>query len=102
MVLNEPETSLHPDLLPALARAKGIRLPNDQVEKILALIDRSAPGIVPSMAKDILAGKPSELEAQTGAVVRLGRELGLPTPTHDFIYACLLPGELQARENSKS
>jgi 2-dehydropantoate 2-reductase len=84
----------------ALARAKGIRLPADQVEKILALVDRSAPGIVPSMAKDILAGKPSELEAQTGAVVRLGRELGLPTPTHEFIYACLLPGELQAREKS--
>jgi 2-dehydropantoate 2-reductase len=81
----------------AVARARGIHLPENQVEKTLAMIDRSAPGIVPSMQKDILAGKPSELEAQNGAVVRLGRELGVPTPTHAWIYACLLPGELQAR-----
>jgi 2-dehydropantoate 2-reductase len=42
-------------------------------------------------------GRPSELEAQTGAVVRMGRESGVPTPTHDFIYASLLPLELKAR-----
>ena len=49
------------------------------------------------MHKDILEGRPSELEAQTGAVVRMGRELGVSTPTHDFIYASLLPLELKAR-----
>jgi 2-dehydropantoate 2-reductase len=44
-----------------------------------------------------MEGRPSELEAQTGAVVRMGRETGVPTPTHEFIYASLLPMEMQAR-----
>lgn len=82
----------------AVARARGVRLPADEVQKTLAFIDNSAPGITASMQKDIMEGKLSELEAQNGAVVRLGRELGVPTPAHAFIYASLLPGELKARE----
>jgi 2-dehydropantoate 2-reductase len=85
----------------AVARARGVNLPADQVQKTLAFIDNAAPGIVASMQKDIMEGKPSELEAQNGAVVRIGRELGVPTPTHEFIYASLLPGELKAREAAK-
>jgi 2-dehydropantoate 2-reductase len=45
----------------------------------------------------MMEGRPSELEAQTGAVTRLGRALGVRTPTHDFIYAALLPQERDAR-----
>jgi 2-dehydropantoate 2-reductase len=84
----------------AVARARGVRLPADEVQKTLAFIDNSAPGIMASMQKDILEGKPSELEAQNGAIVRMGREVGVHTPTHEFIYACLLPGELKARETA--
>ena len=85
----------------AVARARGVRLPADQVQKTLAFIDNAAPGLVASMQKDVLEGKPSELEAQNGAVLRMGRELGVPTPIHGFIYASLLPGELKAREAAK-
>ena len=49
------------------------------------------------MQRDIVAGRPSELEAQTGAVVRFGRKTGVPTPIHDSIYAELLPLEQRAR-----
>jgi 2-dehydropantoate 2-reductase len=49
------------------------------------------------MHKAIIEGKPSELDDQTGAVIRMGRQLGIPTPTNDFIYAALLPMELKAR-----
>jgi len=35
--------------------------------------------------------------AQTGALVRMGRALDVSTPTHEFIYASLLPMELKAR-----
>ena len=38
-----------------------------------------------------MAGRPSEFEAQTGAVVRLGRLHGVATPVHDALYALLLP-----------
>ena len=50
-----------------------------------------------SMQRDVLAGRPSELEAQNGAVVRLGAAAGVPTPTHSFLYHSLLPQERAAR-----
>ena len=49
------------------------------------------------MQKDIMEGRRSELDAQNGAVVRMGRELGIPTPVNAFIYASLLPMELAAQ-----
>jgi 2-dehydropantoate 2-reductase len=49
------------------------------------------------LQRDIVAGKRSELEAWTGAVVRLGAEAGVATPVHAFLYASLLPMELRAR-----
>ena len=50
-----------------------------------------------SMQRDIMAGRPSELEAQSGAVVRYGAAVGVATPVHQFIYATLLPLERQSR-----
>ncbi len=48
------------------------------------------------MQRDIMEGRPSELEAQNGAVVRLGQEVGAATPLNTFIYHSLLPLELKA------
>jgi len=50
-----------------------------------------------SMQRDIAAGKPSELESQNGAVVRMARETGVQAPTHELIYATLKPLEQKAR-----
>jgi 2-dehydropantoate 2-reductase len=50
-----------------------------------------------SMQKDVLEGRPSELEAQNGAIVRLGAARGVATPTHAFLYAALLAQERRAR-----
>jgi 2-dehydropantoate 2-reductase len=63
----------------------------------MGLLDSLAPSATTSLQRDISAGKPSELEAWNGAVVRLGREANVPTPLHDFIYHSLLPLELRAR-----
>ena len=46
-----------------------------------------------------MAGRPSELEAQNGAVVSFGREAEVETPVHDFLYASLLPQERMARQS---
>ncbi|MBI5935426.1 MAG: 2-dehydropantoate 2-reductase [Chloroflexi bacterium] len=81
----------------ALGRARGIPLDADVAMRILANIDAAAAGVIPSMQKDMTDGRPSELETQTGYVTRLGRALGIATPTHDFIYAALLPQEKKAR-----
>ena len=77
--------------------ARKINLSEDLAAKTLANIDRMGANIVASMARDILAGCPSELGAQNGAVARMGLELGIPTPVHTFIYNSLLPLELKAR-----
>jgi 2-dehydropantoate 2-reductase len=81
----------------AVAQAHGVGLPEDTAARTLTFIDGFPEGTVASMARDIIEGRPSELEAQNGAVVRLGREVGIPTPTHAMIYASLLPQELKAR-----
>ena len=49
------------------------------------------------MQRDIMDGKPSELETQNGAVVRLGKEVKVETPVNTFIYNSLLPMESLAR-----
>jgi len=80
-----------------IGRAKEIALADDLVDTLMKRMDNTPVGMVASMQKDIIEGRPSELEAQTGAVIRLGREMGIPTPTHEFIYASLLPMEIRAR-----
>jgi 2-dehydropantoate 2-reductase len=81
----------------AVARASGIALDGDVVEEALVLVDRLAPSIKPSMQRDVEAGRRSELESMIGVISHKGRELGLPTPTADMVYAALLPVELKAR-----
>ena len=79
------------------ARARGIALPEDAMRKTMAMFDGLSPQSTSSMQRDVLEGRPSELEAQIGAVVRLGREAGIAIPLHTFIYTSLLPLELRAR-----
>lgn len=80
-----------------VAEARGIHLPEDIVQQTLAFIDGLAPAVTASMQRDIAEGRPSELDSQNGALVRMGSELGISTPVHSFLYACLLPQELKAR-----
>jgi 2-dehydropantoate 2-reductase len=81
----------------AVGRARGVALDRDVVERTMAYIEGSAPYLQASMHKDLEEGNPMELEALNGAVVRLGRELGVPTPINDLIYAFLKPHDLRAR-----
>jgi len=82
----------------ALARMQNIALDADVVEKSLAFIDASAPAIKASMQRDIEAGHVSEVEAIIGIIGRKGRELGIPTPFSDVVYAALIPIDLKARQ----
>jgi 2-dehydropantoate 2-reductase len=82
----------------AVARVRGVGLAPDVVERTLAFVDRLPEEATASMQRDLLDGRPSELEAQNGAVVRLGREAGVPTPVHAMLYAALKPREMLARE----
>jgi 2-dehydropantoate 2-reductase len=81
----------------AVALAQGVRLPADTIPRTLALLDGTTPAGTSSLQRDIAAGKRSELDAWTGAVVRLGAKLGIATPLHSYLYAALLPLERRAR-----
>ncbi|HEY2614819.1 MAG TPA: 2-dehydropantoate 2-reductase, partial [Chthoniobacterales bacterium] len=80
-----------------IARRRRVNLPADAADKTMRVIDGLPPDSTSSMQRDIMAGRPSELEGQTGAVVRLGRAAGVPAPIHQAIYAALLPLERKAR-----
>ena len=75
----------------AVGRAHGIVFPPTLVDDTLALI-RSFPATSKSsMLEDFERGRRLELPWLSGAVVRLGKAVGVPTPTHQFIAAVLQP-----------
>ena len=81
----------------AVARAQGVELDEDVVQKSLDFIDNAAPTIKASMQLDVEAGRGSEIEAMIGVIGRKGRESEVATPIANTIYAALLPIELKAR-----
>jgi 2-dehydropantoate 2-reductase len=72
-----------------LAKAKGIRLEADIVDRMLALATRYKPDAKVSMLEDVEAGKRLELEWLSGYVSREAARLGSPAPLHAIAYACL-------------
>ena len=81
----------------AVARKRGVRQAGDIVARTMSFIDSMPKEGTASMQRDVADGKPSELEAIIGSLVRFGRAVGVPTPAADFIYASLLPQEKRAR-----
>ena len=81
----------------AVAQARDIVLPEGAVRTAIDSLDRLPPNATASMQRDIMEGRPSELEYQNGAVVRMGQENSVDTPVNALIYNCLLPQELKAR-----
>ena len=63
------------------AAADGVSL---AVDDQWAMIDAMPPELTTSAARDAAAGRPTELDAITGSVVRAGRRLAVPTPVLDF------------------
>jgi 2-dehydropantoate 2-reductase len=80
----------------ALAAARGTDLGADAVERTMERFDMLPPESTSSLQRDVMAGLPSELEAQIGAIVRMAREEGVPAPVMGTMYACLAPGARSA------
>jgi 2-dehydropantoate 2-reductase len=81
----------------AVARAKGIDVPAGAVEERMSFVDGLEFEGTSSMQRDFMDGRRTELDAWNGAVVRLGREAGVDTPVHAFLFTALLPQELRAQ-----
>ena len=73
----------------AVGRAAGVALPDDVVEATLAFADRMPEAATSSMHRDIAAGLPNELDAQSGAIRRVGDSVGVDTPLFDFAHAVI-------------
>lgn len=80
-----------------VARAHQVVLADSAVADTMAFIDTVAESATTSLQRDIAQGRPSELEAWNGAMVRLAKERDVDTPVHRMIYHSLLPLELRAR-----
>lgn len=95
------EIRAHPELMEffrglvreadAVGRARGVALPADAVEKTLQFWSRLPDEARASTAHDLELGKPLEIDRICGAVARMGRELGVPTPNSAAVAAVLAP-----------
>jgi 2-dehydropantoate 2-reductase len=75
----------------AVGRARGVTLPANALDAMLAFNADVPATMKPSMALDLERGNRIELPWLSGKVVELGKQLGVPTPTHALIYAALKP-----------
>jgi len=80
-----------------VARAGGVPVEENAIKEAMNFIDGLPPEGTASMQRDIMAGRPSELHEQCGAVVRFGEKNSVPTPINRLAYHSLLPQELLAR-----
>lgn len=74
-----------------VGRKLGIALPDDVESRTLSFIDNNPPNGKSSQLIDLERGRRLELAGLSGAVIRLGRQTGIPTPVHCTVYAALKP-----------
>ena len=70
----------------AIARKKGISLSERDMEKQASILRDVPPENKPSTLQDIEAGRKTEVEMFGGTIIRMGRELGVPTPYNEMFY----------------
>jgi 2-dehydropantoate 2-reductase len=73
----------------AVARAQDVGIGEDHIDRALAFLDGLPDQMKSSMLQDLERGRRLELPWLSGAIVRMGRGLGIDTPTHAFIVTAL-------------
>ena len=72
-----------------VGKAKGLKFSDNVLQEQLDIIDGYPPSMVASMCGDLRRGYPLEVPWFSGTIVRLGKELNIPTPANGFVYAAL-------------
>ncbi|KAA1243190.1 ketopantoate reductase family protein [Aquimarina sp. RZ0] len=83
-----------------VASAKGVAMSPTSVDGIMTFISKQPFDATASTQRDIMEGRPSELDNFNGFIVEEGKKLDIQTPTNLFIYSCLQPMESRARYKS--
>lgn len=85
-----------------IANAKGIPLNQESIQKVFHFIDKLPYETTASLQRDIIEGRPSELDSQVGTIHKMGQELNISTPINSFIYHSLIIAEKRNRKESLS
>lgn len=83
-----------------LSQKTGIKIEPEFIENTISVIDSYPYGSTSSLTRDVWEGRPSEIEYQNGAVVRLGEKFGVDIPVNRFVYNSILPMEMKARKKN--
>jgi 2-dehydropantoate 2-reductase len=75
----------------AVARAERVPVAEEVIDRIVTYVDSIPPTTRSSMLIDLQQGKPIEIEALAGTVVRRGAACRVPTPIMSALYAVLKP-----------
>jgi 2-dehydropantoate 2-reductase len=73
----------------SVGKAKGVALPDTLIDEGLAFLKNAPQDMRASMAHDLERGNRLELDWLSGAVVKLGRALGVQTPKNEAVYSIL-------------
>jgi len=80
-----------------IGQRQGVDIEKKDIQIALEMIDNGDFDTTMSLQRDMMEGRPSELENFNGYIVRKGDELGIDTPVNDFIFYSLLPMEKKSR-----
>jgi 2-dehydropantoate 2-reductase len=73
----------------AVARASGIELAQAGLTEATLRLGETMPGATSSTAQDLARGKPTEIDALNGFIVRQGEKLGVATPCNRAMYVAV-------------
>jgi len=85
-----------------VARAERVAVSADVIDKVTGYMEALPPSTRSSLLIDLSQGKPIEVEALQGSVVRRGRQHGIDTPILSTLYAVLKPYARGADRSSQS
>jgi 2-dehydropantoate 2-reductase len=91
---HEPTWAMYRALLEegfAVAGAEGVELAPEIVETSMKAAAALGDAALSSMYHDLVNGRPLEVDALHGHLVRLGRRHGVPTPMAFAVWAALMP-----------
>ncbi|HEU5078555.1 MAG TPA: 2-dehydropantoate 2-reductase [Opitutaceae bacterium] len=82
-----------------VARAEGANLDSSVIDWVIRSYQEAPPDAVNSLHADCAAGRPTEIDARNGVIVRLGQRHGIPTP-HNQMAVTLIEAATRARSET--
>jgi 2-dehydropantoate 2-reductase len=85
-----------------VVKALGIELTTDDPVRYALGTAKATGNNINSMLQDIMARKRTEIDSITGEIIRLGKELGIETPSNEVVYALIKAIEAKYLDDPKA